>query len=56
MLDRWEQHRLASANKVPTIEEFQTFLDTKSKGRREYEGDDFSGFNRRNNLYRPLAR
>lgn len=37
-LDSWEQCRnRTGSNRMPTLEEFKAFLDTKSKGRREFE-------------------
>lgn len=39
-LDSWEQFRnRGGATKLPTLDEFKDFLDTKSKGRREFEND-----------------
>lgn len=38
--DSWEQFRNRHGNKtMPTLQEFQQFLDVKSKGRREFETD-----------------
>lgn len=39
-LDAWEQYRNRNgSNRLPTLEELKQFLDTKSKGRREFENE-----------------
>lgn len=41
-LDAWEQHRNHDGGqRLPTFEEFKQFLDVKSKGRREFEDNEF---------------
>lgn len=43
-LDAWEQQRnRGGALALPTVEEFKNFLDVKSKGRREFEGENVVG-------------
>lgn len=38
-LDSWERFRNQHCRELPTCEEFQSFLETRAKGRREYEPD-----------------